>query len=200
PPAIQLASGFKYSEDELTPDFPDVATIRLGERLRIYHRGPWTPSTIAFLDDQGNVVTSFRLDLPPRGTVSGTFPSGVAIANVRVTSAAEPFEVTSFDRCIGVNEPELSAERLEAMGVFQSGSSDRASAPSADAHLSRPIGVLSRETSLDPNFGRICLYAGTSSYSGVADEWKGTGPSTDAHWLDGRVRDAIRLSQVKQVK
>ncbi|MCE9618766.1 MAG: hypothetical protein K8R92_02530 [Planctomycetes bacterium] len=116
--SVIASNGFAYSPDELAPGYPEVVTIRLGNRLRIYSISPdWNPATLALLDKQKDVLWSIRLDLPPRGTVNGSIPNGIDPDSVRITRSAGAFDASHVSHLIGATEPEWSTVRMKELGV-----------------------------------------------------------------------------------
>ncbi|MDX2114275.1 MAG: hypothetical protein SFZ24_01470 [Planctomycetota bacterium] len=182
-PTLALANGFTYDPAALTPGFPEVTTIRLGERIRMYvHVSTWTPGTLALLSGSGDVMMTLRLDVPPGGTISGDLDAlAPGFEEVRFSmgrlSPARPLA----EHRMGVAEGELTADSLKG----------GAELPEWDASIG------TSETELDPNFGRVVIVwwreggASLHSFTGVASEWKGPGPKPDEFWLSEGVRATL---------
>jgi hypothetical protein len=120
----EVAPGFVYTGEGIDA-YPNVAMICFGDRLRIYHiSDTWEPATVAIVDGEDRVLRSFRMDLPPGGTVRAEFPEFASRQDlhVRVTTPAG-FNAAdlpdAFRPRIGFDEPELTPERLREMGLAE---------------------------------------------------------------------------------
>jgi hypothetical protein len=190
---VITAKGFTYSPDDLTPGFSDVTTIRLGDRIRIWSRAAnhWVPMTIALLDEQGIAMTSFRLDVPPAGSITGALPDTPRpCKKIRITQCIAPLADPGFTRRIGTEEPELTTPRLRDQGII---ANDRGKHPDpkVDPNDSKKIidpAISATETELLKElFGRSVILDGDSIYFSGSDPWK-TRPVPDDEWLDRRIQ------------
>ncbi len=185
---VTLGPGYTFDPNDLTPGYPDVVTIRLGERLRIYSTlSDWTPATLALLDAQENVLWCSRLDLPPRGSVTGRLPIGLEPAYVRFVRCTGDFAAERLERRIGVPEPELSPARMKALGI----NLPQPVANQSEEQAAWSWGTVAVITDLSPGVGRVIVASTTMSYCGVAAVWQAEGPAPDAHWLSEGVRNFL---------
>jgi hypothetical protein len=190
---IITAPGFTYDPDDLTPGFPDVTTIRLGDRIRIWSRAAtdWFPMTIALLDEHGISMTSFRLDVPPAGSITGALPDTPRpCKKIRITQCIAPLADPGFTRRIGTQEPELTTITLRDQRII---SKDREKHPDPKVDPSDPkkiidAAITASETELlQELFGRPVILDGDSIYFSGSDPWK-TRPVPDDEWLDRRIQ------------
>lgn len=187
PTALRLAvaGGFVYDPHDLTPGYPNVATIRLGDRLRIYAAfDRWTPATLALLDEQKNIIWCARLDLPPGGTVTGEIPESVERATLRLVRSADAFDTSHLEFRIGMIEPEWSTARMKDAGIAQTASTANASGAASNWTSV----TVSCESSLDPGVGRVLITTPLSTIFTATSPWSGESPAPDAHWLSEEVR------------
>ncbi len=190
---IVTAPGFTYDPNDLTPGFPDVTTIRLGDRIRIWSRAAtdWYPMTIALLDDSEISMVSFRLDVPPAGSITGVLPKTARpYTKIRITQCMTTLDNPNFTRRIGTEEPELTTPRLRDQRIF---SKDLEKHPDPkvdpdDNHkiLDQAIEAVTTEL-LKEQFGRDVILDGGTVYLSGSNPWKSR-PVSDAEWLDGRIK------------
>lgn len=194
---VELADGWTYDADALTAGFPDVTTIRLGDRIRIWSRAAndWFPMTVALLDEHDITMVSLRVDVPPKGTVTGALPETARpVKKVRITQAIVPLDGEPFRPRIGVAEPELTTPRLREMRMI---SKDREKHPDPkidpydkDVLVDPAIEAVTTDL-LQPEFGRDVILDGETVYFSGSNPWKNR-PVSDAEWLDGRVQAYLR--------
>lgn len=199
PTAPFIGTGFAYDPRDLTPGYPDVATIRLGDRLRIYHAGDkWRPATLALLDERDAVLLSLRLDLPPHGSINGLLPRTTSpCASVRITLAAPICDEDQGLIRIGCEEPELTLERVKLLGLAKLEANNDVARTTKSPMSDAPMCITGSMTNLDRIFGRIIVLHKSGTYVGVADDWGGK-PPTDLQWLNPRARaylDDLRMPQ-----
>lgn len=194
---VVLGEGWTYDADALTDGFPDVTTIRLGDRIRIWSRAAddWFPMTVALLDEHDISMASFRVDVPPKGTVTGVMPETARpVKKVRITQAIVALDGEPFRPRIGVAEPELTTPRLREMRMI---SKDREKHPDPkidpydkDVVVDPAIEAVTTEL-LQPAFGRDVILDGETVYFSGSNPWK-TRPVSDEEWLDGRIQAYLR--------
>ena len=194
---VELADGWSYDADALTAEFPDVTTIRLGDQIRIWSRAAddWFPMTVALLDEQDISMVSFRVDVPPKGTVTGVMPETARpVKKVRITQVIVALDGEPFRPRIGVVEPELTTPRLREMRMI---SKDRGKHPDPkidpydkDVVVDPALEVVTTEL-LQPAFGRDVILDGGTVYFSGSNPWKAR-PVSDEEWLDGRIQSYLR--------
>lgn len=194
---VITAKGWSYDPDDLTPGFPDVTTIRLGDQIRIWSRAAtdWFPMTIAMLDASDISMVSFRLDVPPRGSITGALPDTPRpCTKIRITQCIATLDDPNFTRRIGTKEPELTTPRLRDQRIL---SKDREKHPEPkldpyDNHKILDVGIEAVTTEfLKEQFGRDVILDGSTVYLSGSNPWK-TRPVSDADWLDDRIQAYLR--------
>ena len=194
---VITAEGWSYDPEDLTPGFPDVTTIRLGDRIRIWSRAAtdWFPMTIAMLDATDIAMVSFRLDVPPAGSITGALPvTPRPCTKIRITQCIATLDNPNFTRRIGTEEPELTTPRLRDQGII---SKDRDQHPDPkvdpsddDKILDQAIEAITTEF-LQDEFGRDVILDGSTVYLSGSNPRKSR-PVSDDQWLDGRIQAYLR--------
>ena len=197
PANIVVGPDFQYDPGDRLEGYAEFVTIRLGNDLRIF-RGPgdWCPATLALLDGQNKVLSSFRLDLPPVGAISGKLPDTAKNAvKIRLVHPVAGLTPATWERRIGVPEPELTADRMEELY-------DARHPDSKTANTS--ITLSSHEAGLDANFASIQLISDSeqsrpgvnsvTSYTAclVADHMRSQeNKVSDEDWVSPQVRNVF---------
>lgn len=195
-PAPQCAPDFRYDAHAVDVEWPDLAMVRLGEQVRIWSAvDRWTPATVTLRDAAGAALHSIRVDLPPRGAITGGLPSIVGVHRIELAVAQydRAMPVVAHQPLVGVAEPQLTMDRLSASGWTPWRRSEQAG-DSFKASGGAP-GVSVSHHSHDPGFAathRLAFVVGPA-FPMVARGVEGTSaaPATEAGWRSEPVRAAV---------